>query len=464
MKWQSFSFFFYDLETSGLSPKADRIMQFAGQRTDENLNLIGEPYNILVKLNEDTLPSIEAVLTTKITPQKTKEGVSEAEFAKLLIDEIFVENTCAVGFNSVRFDDEFIRYLLWRNFFDPYEWQWKDGRSRWDILDLVRMTRALRPTGINWPVDAEGNANNRLENITKINNISHEHAHDALSDVMATIAVARLIKERQPKLFNYLFSIRQKNSLKNIIDPKNLKPLVYTSGALPKEYGHTTVVYPFATGRNQDVLVFDLRYNLDELLLKLPEKWFPIVKNISLNQCPAIAPVSVLEQDEGWKKIGLEPELVRKNLEIFLAHPEFMDMQQAEATKEIEWPKAPDPESALYEGFLNERDRLHVEAVRNADENRLADFHPDFADPRLPDLLLHYKARNFPDSLSSDEAIKFEKYRQERLNGQAEIFLDKLNTYRQPDPKTGELKLSSEDKFILDELELWYQSLLPEDY
>ncbi|MBC7764212.1 exodeoxyribonuclease I, partial [Microbacteriaceae bacterium] len=203
------SFFFYDLETSGLSARDDRIMQFAGIRTDMDLNPIGEPYNILVRLNDDTLPSPDALMVTGISPQKTvEEGYTEAQFSTILMDEIFIEDTIAVGFNNIRFDDEFIRHLFWRNFYDPYAWSWRDGRSRWDMLDVVRMTRALRPEGISWPVDKDGKPTNRLERLTKENGISHESAHDALSDVEALIDVTKLIKTTQPQLYSYLLEMR----------------------------------------------------------------------------------------------------------------------------------------------------------------------------------------------------------------------------------------------------------------
>ena len=193
------TFFFYDLETSGLNAREDRVMQFAGQRTSFDLEPIGKPVNILVKMTEDALPSPTAIMVTKITPQETlRDGITEAEF---------VPNTIAVGYNTVRFDDEFMRALFWRNFYDPYEWEWRDGRSRWDILDVVRLTRALRPEGIEWPFTEDGKPTNRLELLTKCNGLSHEHAHDALSDVYATIAVAKLIKEKQPSLFKFLFLI-----------------------------------------------------------------------------------------------------------------------------------------------------------------------------------------------------------------------------------------------------------------
>ena len=221
------TFFFYDLETSGLSAREDRIMQFAGQRTDMELNPIGEPYNLLVALSDDTLPSPDALMVTGITPQKTvDEGYSEAQFARILSDEIFTPGTIAVGFNNVRFDDEFVRHLLWRNFYDPYEWCWKDGRSRWDLLDVVRMTRALRPEGINWPVDENGEPTNRLELITRENGIAHENAHDALSDVDALIDVAKLIRDKQPQLFEYLLKIRDKKQVAQLVNLADKKPFV----------------------------------------------------------------------------------------------------------------------------------------------------------------------------------------------------------------------------------------------
>ncbi|MCR4753764.1 MAG: exodeoxyribonuclease I, partial [Candidatus Saccharibacteria bacterium] len=291
------TFFFYDLETSGLNPREDRLMQFAGIRTDMDLQQIGEPVNVLVKLGEDTLPSPQAIMVTKITPQSTlTDGFLEAEFCKYVMDEIFTPGTIAMGYNSVRFDDEFMRHTFWRNFYDPYEWQWKDDRSKWDLLDVVRMTRALHPEGINWPVTAEGKATNRLELITKENGISHEHAHDALSDVEALISVTRLIKEKQSQLYRWLFKMRDKKSVQKLINLDRPTPFVYSSGRYSSEFEKTTVAYPIAPAKNGNVLVFDLRQNLDELLVQEEPKFFPTVKELKYNHCPAVAPIGVLEQ------------------------------------------------------------------------------------------------------------------------------------------------------------------------
>ena len=464
------TFFFYDLETSGLYPREDRIMQFAGQRTSMELTPIGEPVNILVKMTDDALPSPGAINVTGITPQMTlTDGISEAEFCKYVTEEVFVPETVAVGYNTVRFDDEFMRACLWRNFYDPYEWEWKDGRSRWDMLDVVRMVRALRPEGINWPVTDEGKATNRLELLTKLNGLSHEHAHDALSDVYATIAVARMIREKQPKLFEFLFKMRGKTQVKKLVNLEDKKPFVYSSGRYSSEFEKTTVAVALTAGRNGNVLVYDLRYDLEKVLkqgsresvsrgaLRAPaalrfyspsnpvsKTFYPIVKELCYNKCPAVAPVSVL-RDEDWERIGLTKEMIDDNLKTLMEYPEFAEQMREQHENRPEFPPAVEPEGAIYEGFLNDSDKVKVAAVRNAEPSKLADFHPDFIDERLPELLLHYKGRNFPECLSESEAAEYEKYRRARLERQASKFMAEIEKVA--------------DDFVKEELMLYLQSL-----
>lgn len=464
------SFFFYDLETSGLRAREDRIMQFAGQRCDVDLKPIGEPVNLMIKITDDVLPSPMAINVTGITPQQTlMDGVSEVEFCKFVQEGVFVPGTIAVGYNTVRFDDEFMRALFWRNFYDPYEWEWKDERSRWDMLDVVRLTRALRPEGIEWPFSEDGMPTNRLELLTKLNGLEHEHAHDALSDVYATIAVARLIRDKQPKLFEYLLKMRSKNEVKKLVNLDDKKPFVYASGRYASDFNKTTVAFPIAAGRNGNVLVFDLRRNLEDIWtgdelgrdpVELPKRGatggkspagpahdiFPIVKELYYNKCPAVAPLSVLDVDGGWKKIGLSKEQVEENLQILLRHPEFAEQMRSEYEERPEFPPALEPEAAIYDGFLNDADRAKVKRVREINANGLADYHPDFDDERLPELLLHYKGRNFPTALSEGEMEKWEKYRQQRLERQAPRFLQELEKVT--------------DDFVREELMLYMNSLL----
>jgi exodeoxyribonuclease-1 len=468
------TFFFYDLETSGLNPRTDRIMQFAGQRTDMNLVPIGEPYNVLVKLDDDTLPSPDAVMVTGITPQMTTaDGVSEAEFAKLLANEIFTPDTITVGFNNVRFDDEFIRALFWRTFHDPYEWAWKDGRSRWDMLDVVRMTRALRPEGIAWPV-VDGVASNRLELLSAENGLDHVKAHDALSDVEALIGVTKLIKEKQPQLYEYLLKMRDKNEIKKLINLDEKKPFVYVSGRYDGAWNKATIAFPLTAGKNGNVVVYDLRYDPTdfvglspkELAKKLYATWderksedfVPLpAKELQYNRTPAIAPLGVLAHGNGWQRLGLVQDEIEARIKILLQHPDFAERLRELFENKHEFKALPDPESKLYDGFLNDRDRLRVEAVRNATENQLADFAPDFQDERLPALLLHYKARNYAATLSEDEVVQWEAWRSEHLQMQLQPFVMSLQ-------RIAAKTTDEEKQFLLQELQLWAESIVPVEY
>lgn len=483
------SFYFYDLETSGLNSRTDRIMQFAGQRTDLDFRPLGEPTNLLIELANDTLPSPQATMVTGITPQAThQDGISERDFCRFIIEEVATPGTIIVGYNSVRFDDEFIRNALWRNFYDAYEWQWKDRRSRWDLLDVVRLTRALRPEGINWPVKDDGVSTNRLELITKCNDISHEHAHDALADVVALIEVTKLIKQKQPQLYNYLFNLRGKRAIHKLINLKDPKPFVYASGRYGAENEKTTVAYPIAEARNGNILVYDLRFNLEDLLAaeadgtyeeKFGRKWrvgqdikpedrdfFPIVKTLQYNHCPAVAPLGVLDKADGWQKIKLDKSEVEHNLAVLRAHPDFVTRVQETLAKKPEFPPAIDAESALYDGFLDDKDKLTCMAMRNNTAEDLRHFRPKVTDARLPELILHYKAKNFPSSLDETESAQWEEYRCARLKRQAPKFLAELAAIEKSlsSGKGYGNKTSAETEFLLEELKLWYQSLQPEDY
>lgn len=473
------TFYFYDLETSGIHPRAQRIMQFAGQRTDTDLNPIGEPQNWLVKLTDEILPDPDAVLITGITPQKTlEEGYSEAEFLKLFSKEVLQPDTVICGFNTIRFDDEFMRATLWRNFYDPYEWQWQDGRSRWDILDVVRMVRALRPEGIEWPFDDEGRPTNRLELLTKVNDLDHQAAHDALSDVNATISVAKLLKEKQPQIFEYLLKMRDKKQVKELVNLDNKQPFVYTSGRYDSQHQKTTVAFPLTSGRNGNVVVYDLRWdpsdfvNLSEKELadKLFASWeqrkaedfvkLP-VKELQYNRAPAVAPLGVLTQNDGWKKIDFSESSLQKHLKILLENPGFAEKVRSAYESRPEYKAETDADLRIYDGFVGDQDKTKMRAVRAADENSLADMNLEFTDERLVDLLPRYKARNFMRSITAGEREKWEQYRNDRLingiNGQLSLSAFGRRLAELADVKAGD----DGAQYLLQELQLYAESIAP---
>lgn len=472
------TFYFYDLETSGISSRAQRIMQFAGQRTDMELNPIGEPDNWLIKLSDEILPDPEAILVTGITPQKTHaEGYTEAEFLKLFFEHVCQPDTIITGFNSVRFDDEFMRTTLWRNFYDPYEWQWQDGRSRWDLMDVVRMVRALRPGGIEWPFDkAQGKPTNKLGLITELNGLEHENAHDALSDVHATIAVAKLLKQKQPKMFDYLLSMRSKKEVAKLVDADDPKPYLYTSGRYKTANQKTTAVASLCSVEHGNVLIYDLSIDPKELTSlddeRLTETLFTrgeetekiIVKVLKPNACPAVAPLGVLDEP-AEVNIGLTKKVVLKNFQSLMKQPDFIERiillhnKFSEGRREG-FKTATDPEFQLYDGFVSDSDKQKQRVVRVADETSLADLSLDFTDPRIDPLLVRYKAKNFVRSLNPAERDEWEQYRANRIidgaDGQLSIIdFDKKITELQ------EVKKDSDSQYLLEELRLYAQSIVP---
>lgn len=480
----SASFFFYDLETSGFDPKWARIVQFAGQRTDTDLKPIGEPVNVTIRLTPDVLPDPDAVLVTGITPQQTlADGITEAEFLKLFYKEVVTPDTIFMGFNSVRFDDEFMRYLHYRNFYDPYEWHYKDACSRWDLLDVVRMTRALRPEGIEWPFAPDGKPANRLEFLTKVNKLDHYAAHDALSDVYATIAVAQLIKQKQPDLFKYLLDCRGKKVAGELIMKGT--PFVYTSGRYPSETFHTTVAVQIAKHTERDeALVYDLRHDptpfmvmtVDQLIeawqySKDPEAVRLPVKTVKFNRCPAVAPLGVIKDQQTQDRLQLSLDTVQENLaKLKAGQAEFVSKLEA-AVKKMDDERAKTQtaliensltvDGRLYDGFMPDADKSTMRAVRTAKPEELTGFADQFKDWRLKQLLPLYKARNYPTLLSQEERHAWEEHCQHRLfeggqNSRVARYFERLQ-------QLAAERQDSKSQYLLEELQLYGQSIMPSD-
>lgn len=479
------SFFFYDLETTGFDAREARVMQFAGLRTDMDLNPIGDPVNLLIKLTPDVLPSPDAILITGITPQQTlAEGLTEAEFLKIFYEEVVQPDTIFTGFNSIRFDDEFMRFMHYRNFYDPYEWQWQNGCSRWDVLDLVRMTRALRPDGIKWPFASDGKPTNRLEMLTKINGLDHQKAHDALDDVYATIAIAKLIKTKQPRLFANLLKLHKKKEAQAFIETD--QPFAYTSGRYPSATLHTSIaVFLAKHPQPGSALVYDLRYDptpflnmsVDELAAawrysKDPEAVRLPAKALKYNHCPAVAPPAVILKDQATsERLDLTLETVTKHLVILnQSKPEFIKKLLQVVTR-FDEERAREQigmidnqltvDGRLYEKFIDDSDKQKMRVVRAASPDEVSDLAGDFKDARLKGLLPLYKARNYPKSLSPTERAAWDEFCAQKLfEGGTTSRLAKYFA-RLADLATG--PVSDAQKYLLEELQLYGQSIVPAD-
>jgi len=461
-----FSFFWHDYETFGRVPRRDRPSQFAGVRTDAELNEIDAPAMWFCRPAPDYLPEPEACLLTGITPQAClAKGVPEHEFAARIERELARPGTVGVGYNSIRFDDEVTRHLFWRNLIDPYAREWQDGCGRWDLLDVVRCARALRPDGIEWPTHEDGRASFRLEQLTAANGLVHEAAHDALSDVRATIALARLIRQRQPRLWEFALRLRHKAAVLDEIGAN--RPFLHVSGMYAPERGCLGIVWPLAphpTNKNE-LIVWDLASDPEQLLSldaaairtrlftrsdELPEGVARLpIKTVHINKSPIVVGRLATLSPALAERWGLDVTLALRHAETAARHTPALAGVWAEVYARPAPERAPDVDEDLYGGFVGNADRSRLQRLRELPPEVLATRRLAFDDARLDELVFRYRARNFPATLESADAARWRRHCAERLHDGAggaltlQAFFDRIDALNESADEAGQAILEA---------------------
>ena len=430
------TFLWHDYETFGANTRRDRPAQFAAIRTDAELNQIGAPIMLYCQPANDFLPDPQACLITGITPQLCLEkGLPEYQFAAQIEQAFSQSGTIGVGYNTIRFDDEITRFMFWRNLIDPYAREWQNDCGRWDLLDVVRTAYALRPQGITWPVKADGKPSFKLTDLSAANGLLHETAHDALSDVRATIALARLIKTAQPKLFDFCFGLHKKDRVMAELGlptaVSQARPFLHVSGMFAPERGCLALMWPLAMhpGNKNELLAWDLAFdprelaslNAEQIRLRLFTKTVDLpagvtrlpVKSVHLNKSPMVmANLKVLGDTlaQRWSLV-LPAQLQHAALARDLPDMSAIWAQVFARPEAV----ATDVDEDLYGGFVGNADRRRLNDLRQRKPEELASARPVFEDARLPELLFRYRARNFPMSLTDPEAVRWDAHRAARL-------------------------------------------------
>ncbi|WP_454830653.1 exodeoxyribonuclease I [Pseudoxanthomonas wuyuanensis] len=439
------SFLFYDLETFGRDPRRTRIAQFAAVRTDAELQVVDEPVSFFVRPADDLLPSPAAALITGIAPQRAlREGVSEAEAFARIFDEMARPETCTLGYNSLRFDDEFVRHGLFRNFYEPYEREWRGGNSRWDLLDAMRLMHALRPEGIHWPQREDGATSFKLEELAMANGVREGDAHEALSDVWATIGLARRMRQAQPRLWEYALQLRDKRFAAGLLNTTAMAPVLHVSQRYPASRLCAAPVLPLARHPRFDnrIIVYDLdgdpeallRLEADEIADRLytpaadlpeGEQRVPL-KEVHLNKAPALVAWTHLRPAD-MERLQIDPVRIEAHAQTLRdAGPALAEkVRQIFAGERAFAPS--DPDASIYDGFLADADKRRFAEVRATPPDQLGQREFGFRDGRLPELLFRYRARNWPDTLTAPERRRWDDYRRHRLaqdNGLSEYSFD----------------------------------------
>jgi exodeoxyribonuclease-1 len=472
------SFLFYDLETFGSDPQRSRIAQFAAIRTDESLAETDEPIDFMVRPADDLLPSPGATMVTGITPQRAlREGVNEAEAFARIVDAMARPGTCTLGYNSLRFDDEFVRNGLFRAFHDPYEREWRNGNSRWDLLDVMRLAHALRPEGIEWPKREDGATSFRLEHLAAANAVREGAAHEALSDVRALIGLARRLRAAQPRFWDYALRLRDKRHAGTLLDPVAMLPALHVSQRYPASRLCAAAVVPLARHPRYDgrVIVYDLAADPEPLFAldaeaiaarlfvrreDLPEGTERIaLKEVHLNRSPALVAWSHL-RDADFARLSIDRALAEARADrLRAAGPDLAEKIRRVHAIERERPRA-DPDASLYDGFLSDADRRRCAQVRATPPEALGRDGFGFSDPRLDELLFRYRARNWPQLLSEDERARWDRWRRERLAPGSGLAAPDLAAFDAEIAALRQLHAAQPERMaLLDALEDWRATL-----
>jgi exodeoxyribonuclease-1 len=430
---QDLSFFWHDYETFGRVPRRDRPAQFAGIRTDAELREIDAPVMHYCQPAPDYLPDPESCLLTGILPQTCLEqGLPEQAFADAIEQQLARPGTIGVGYNSIRFDDEVTRHLFWRNLIDPYAREWQNDCGRWDLLDVVRCAYALRPEGIAWPRHDDGKPSFKLEHLTAANGLVHDAAHDALSDVRATIGLARLIRDRQPRLWEFCLKLRRKDAVLAEIGVD--RPLLHISGMYPAERGCLAVVWPLGVHpvNKNELIVWDLAMDPAELLtLKAAEIRLRLfgkaeelaegqtrlpIKTLHINKSPVVISSLKTLQPAMAERWGVDVAQALRHAERAAGFGGVLDGLWGEVFARPAPAQSPDVDEDLYGGFVGQNDRRALQRLRGLSPEKLADKRVAFEDSRLEELLFRYRARNFPQTLNDEEQLRWREHCSARLH------------------------------------------------
>lgn len=469
------TFLFYDLETFGSDPRRSRIAQFAAIRTDAELNQVEEPISFFVQPADDLLPSPEATLITGITPQHAlREGVNEAEAMARIFEEMARPQTCTLGYNSLRFDDEFVRYGLYRNFFDAYEREWRGGNSRWDLLDVLRLAHALRPEGIVWRQREDGGGTSfKLEHLAEDNGLREGMAHEALSDVRALIGLARKLRQAQPRLWAHAARLRDKRHVSALLDTVAMPPLLHVSQRFPASRLCAAPVLPITRHPAIDsrVIVFDLAQDVEPLLhldadaiadrLYVRQADLPpgeqriALKEVHANKCPVLIQWEHL-RDADFQRLQIDPALVAERAEALRkAGPALAEKLRQVFARSPGYDTA-DADAALYDGFIPDSDKRLMAQVRAAAPAQLDGDAFRFRDARLQTLLLRYRARNWPQSLTFEQRAQWDDYRKLRLCQDSGLSERNLPQWREAIAALrSQLAGQAQPLSLLDHLEAW---------
>ncbi|MGL1901901.1 MAG: exonuclease domain-containing protein [Fibrobacterales bacterium] len=460
------TFLFYDLETTGLNKCFDQVVQFAAIRTDQNLHEI-ERHEFKIALRPDVIPSPYATITHRVSLTALKSGMSEFDAACAIHELMNVAGTISVGYNTMGFDDEFLRFMFYRNLLSPYQHQFYNDCGRLDLLPIAAVYFLYKPSVIKWPTVAE-KPTLKLEYLSSENNLATGQAHNAMVDVEATVALAQRFS-KEGEMWRYLT-----NGFKKQVEAEYLKKLTKVPELLPK-YHTMAIAIQVKAGAAQG-------YQHVVLSLGLSQSYTNQTIWLILDRTPFAELTEASIEEETWvirKKDG--SDILLPVLDRYKSH--WSDERAALVTENIAWLKEHDtllekiityhkeyryddveqvdPDAALYtKGFVPRGDDELSYVYRNGDLARKIELVGGFSQPHINILAERILYRNFKDALRGPSLTACTTYLKQALDSTADSIDfrgNKRYTLIDAHRDIGELRsnenLDYAQKELLDELE-----------
>lgn len=464
--------FYHDYETSGADTKRDRPVQFAGIRVDESLNTVDVFDSIYCKLPDDVLPHPMAFVVTQMMIDEVQElGMPEFEFAHQVLNQLGRSNTTSLGYNTIAFDDEMTRNLFHRNLINPYEREWKNGNSRWDLINVVRMAAAIFSGKIyedgsnifNVPLNDDGKKSFRLEDLSVANGIEHENAHDALSDVYATIGMAKIINDKEPEFFSLLESRKSKNLVSEDFINSKPEPILLCSSFFGGERSYVSFVIPLCVSSKNKNEVYCVKleskqdianlidFTVEDITKLIFEKsdvlkenglTRPALTTVRINACPVYLTTNDIKniypdtesREAFYKSINVNTEdlaeayrLYRSNIDILVEKARgVFDSQNFESNPDE------DVDLTIYSGgFPSNEETMLKNSFNNDlkiaknDEDRLNVFNRylEKSSGKIKEQIFRVAFRSYPDvavNLGEKAVKKWHNHCYERINGESD--------------------------------------------
>jgi len=411
---------FYDTETTGTETAFDQILQFAAIKTDDDLNEL-DRFNIRCRLLPHVVPSPGALRATRVTPRMLLDPALPSHYEAIRqIRSKLIEWSPAtfIGYNSIQFDEDLLRQAFYQTLHPTYLTN-TNGSCRGDVLRMAHAASVYSPNSMTIPIDEKGRPTFRLDQLAPANGYSHEDAHEAMADVLATIHIARRVRDMAQCVWEAMMYTTRKNAVIEIVSKE---PML----AMTERYGsrmHSWVVTHCGSNPNYDgqLGVFDLNHDPDryrslsvDQLVSVLNASPKVIRSIRANAQPILMPFDMLPDVKKVLQITLEE--AKRRMQVIRGDKDFQErVGQALSLRYADEEQSPHVEQRIYDGFPEKSDEQLMRRFHEAEWEERVAIARQLADGRLREFahrLIYFERQ---DLLSSAMLGKFKRWQVERL-------------------------------------------------